>query len=302
VRRAERSSAAAVRTAVDMVDEGLISVEEALERVPLAAMLRKQAPVIARGQRLDVLARGRPWLPGVAAGRAVFTAEAALSRQACGEDVVLVKEAIEREDLPAVVAAQAVVTVAEDPGLMAGTLAVATGRPIVRDAGPLALDAGGTRAVVEDGTLLEEGAMVSVDGDNGLLIAGRVKLVPAQPDPYTSRLLDWCDERARLRIAPAAPAGWAVVRGPSEAATLTTRSVLIDLSAIDHDPAALQETATAALGAGVEQLGVRLGDMPRGGDFELPPGPWTLVVAAGARTWAARLLAARATQLVAAGA
>ncbi|HEY4278243.1 MAG TPA: hypothetical protein VGM91_08495 [Conexibacter sp.] len=259
-RPGRRHPAAAVRIAVDFVDEGLLAPAQALERVPAPAVARLQLPVLASDQALTVLARGRSSSPGVASGRVQLETPGAEP----ADGVVLVCPG----PVPRAAArAAALVTSGAD-----GLRRLAAGPPAVSVPG-LELDLLAGHAVAGDGRAIAEGARVTVDGAAGVVIEGEPKLVGAQLDPALARLLDWCD----------GVEGVVVVGAPQDG------HVVIDL----QDDVALAAAVHEAVAAGAERLALRLPDGPLEIDPRPPHGPWAAVVAGPGQDWAARLLAAR---------
>jgi len=169
-------------------------------------------------------------------------------------------------------------------------------RPAVCHALDLVLDCEHGRARTGSGHVVHAGDPVSVDGRHGLVAAGEARLVPAPPEAYVARVLQWSEEFRQTGIATVAPSAWPRVTSPEAAGDLEAPRVLIDLS-LEPDPEArtraLREIVAALLEAGASELGLVLADRLRGWDPRPPSGPWRLVVASPRLTWAARLLAAR---------
>jgi pyruvate,orthophosphate dikinase len=282
MRPARRSAAAALRIAVDLVDEGLITVEEALQRVPLAALQELQAPVRARDEAPEVLAVGQPVGSGQAAGAVVLDADTAQELAAAGRAVVLICESLSLVTPFAAVAAQAVVC--SDPRRDAtGPLEAGShGHPVVVGATDLTIDRARGRVAVAGKRPLVEGDVVSVDGARGLLARGAARLVPALPDPRVSRFLDWCAERQALPVLTA-----------PELARRLPALPLVEPRWPDVDLAHLRQAVDRAGQDGPDGLALALPSLPPSADLWLPAGPWRAVVAEPERSWAATLLAAR---------
>ena len=185
----QRSGRAAVRLAVAFVEEGLISVEEALGRVGDEQLEAAMAPVFD-GDTGDVVARGLAASPGAAIGVAAFQAERAQRLCDEGREVVLVRPTTAPADLPGVIASVGVVTGRGGPTSHAAVVARGMGRPAVCGAGDVVVAAGGRSATVA-GVVLHEGETVSVDGDRGLVSRGARSRVPAESDPVLARFLAW---------------------------------------------------------------------------------------------------------------
>jgi pyruvate,orthophosphate dikinase len=285
-----RGGAAAVRIAVDMVDEGLIEIEEAIERVPLAALEQLQAPVLAAGQELDVLGAGTPAAPGTAVGVAAFDSGHAEELAAGGADVVLLRPETSPEDIAGMIAARGIVTAVGGRTSHAAVVARGLGRPAVCGVAGLEFEAGEARL---GGRAVRAGDALAVDGDRGLVACGDgVVLAEPEPDRRVARLLDWCDARRRVPIEPASPDAVAVLREPDDARPgLATAVVEVEWEGASS-AALLERTVAAALAADVGSLRFALPETLRDGDLRLPAGPWEAIVAAPG-WWPARLLAAR---------
>ena len=288
-----RAGAAAVRIAVDMVDEGLVEIDEAIERVPLAALEQLQAPVLAAGQELDVLGSGTPAAPGTAVGVAAFDSGQAEELAAGGADVVLLRPETSPEDIAGMIAARGIVTAVGGRTSHAAVVARGLGRPAVCGVAGLEIGAGEARI---GGRAVRAGDALAVDGDRGLVARGDgVALAVPEPDGRVARLLEWCDTRARVPIEPTLPEGLPVLREPGDARPgLTAAAVDVEWEG-QSSGALLERTVQAARAAGVGALRFVLPEALRDGDLRLPPGPWEAIVAARG-SWPARLLAARVSR------
>jgi pyruvate,orthophosphate dikinase len=295
-RAGQRSGPAAVRLAVDMVDEGLIDVDEALDRVPVSAIEQLQAPVFRTRENLDVLGRGTPAAPGAGVGVAVFDSERAQELAADGTSVILLRPETSPEDIGGMIASSGIVTAVGGRTSHAAVVARGIGRPAVCGVENLAIDPAARRAVAPDGRELAEGDVVAVDGNAGLLVLGKVDLVPAQPDTNCARLLTWCDERSKLPIVNDVPEGYVVVSEPEDAAAAGGQPVLVDVPWEGASSAVLLERVVeSALSSGAEALALRIPDTLAGSDLRPPEAPWSHLVVSPGKEWCARLLAARVT-------
>ncbi len=209
-RAGRRSGVAAIRIATDLVDDGLIDVETAIERVPLQALAQLQRPVVPRGDGLDAVVSGTGASCGAATGRAVFDPVEAWRLAERGEEAILVVgpgTAFEPADLR--VAAGLVVTAdADAPGLLFAAWRL--GVPAVCGVAGAPVDAAAGRLAAA-GRVVAQGDVVTIDGDGGALAAGLARLVAPQPDPRVSRFLTWTEERRRVPVETAVPPGFAVV-------------------------------------------------------------------------------------------
>jgi len=220
-RRGKRTIAAAVRIAVDMVEEGLISKEEAIRRVDPGRLDQLLHPTVAPGAARTVIAKGLPASPGAATGRVVFTAEEAVKRADRGEDVILVREETSPEDIQGMSVAQGILTQRGGQTSHAAVVARGMGRCCVVGCSELALHRDGSFSIRE--RLIEgreirvrEGDLITLDGSSGEVMLGDVER--SKPDlegSGLSTLLEWADLLARLGVRANAdtPEDAAVARG-----------------------------------------------------------------------------------------
>ncbi|WP_141580114.1 pyruvate, phosphate dikinase [Actinomadura sp. WMMA1423] len=182
---------AAVRAAVDLVDEGLIGRRTALRRISPRHLRDARTQRLRAGDGSDLLARGRGACPGVAAGRIAVTADRA-ARMAADGPVILVRPATSPLDMHGLAAAAGVVTSRGGPTSHAAVVARAMGRPAVVGAG-LTVDAAAGCVRAGD-RVVPEGTLISVDGTGGEVVIGNPGLAAAVVDDRLHRLLDWADE------------------------------------------------------------------------------------------------------------
>ena len=198
-RRAQRSGHAAVRSAVEMVDEGLISEEEAIARVPPNDLNQLLHPAIDPKAALDLLTTGLPASPGAASGAAVFDADLAEARGRKGEAVILVRRETSPEDFHGMVAARAILTARGGMTSHAAVVARGMGKPCVAGAHDIEVDEAAPAFSV-DGRRIAEGEWITVDGGSGRVYAGKARLVPPELGGHFSRLMGWADARRHLRV------------------------------------------------------------------------------------------------------
>jgi pyruvate,orthophosphate dikinase len=188
----QRSGRAAVALAVDLVDEGLITVAEAVDRVTDEQLAAARAPRFATEPPADALiARGLPASPGAVCGHAAFDPGRAQALRAAGRDVVLLRPTTSPADLPGVIASIGVVTGRGGRTSHAAVVARGMGRAAVCGVGELVV-AADRRSAVLAGHQLTEGELVSVDGDRGVVSRGaRDASSAARTDPALARFLAW---------------------------------------------------------------------------------------------------------------
>ncbi len=191
-RVAQRSGRAAVRVAVAMVDEGLIDVSEALQRVSSEQLEQAAAPGFVRPPTdAERLATGLPGSPGAATGRAVFDSSRALALDAeADEAVILVRPTTSPADVEGMITAAGIVTGRGGRTSHAAVVARGMGRPAVCAVGDVHV-APDARSATVNGRMLVEGEMLSVDGDRGAVARGVLPLAPATGGAELRRLRAW---------------------------------------------------------------------------------------------------------------
>ncbi len=207
-RSAKRTAHAAVRVAVDMVREGVLSKEDALLRVDarsleqlLRARLPSEADLTAQGIR--PLAVGLPASPGAASGRIVFDADEAVRWASEGQEVILIRQETSADDIHGMKAARGVVTAAGGMTSHAAVVARGLGKCCVVGCGGLQIDFR-ERTVRLDGSdsiePLREGDLLTLDGSNGNVFAGALDLVASTTVEELRELMGWADQVRRMRI------------------------------------------------------------------------------------------------------
>jgi pyruvate, orthophosphate dikinase len=204
----KRSAAAALRMAVEMVDEGLIDEVEALKRVTtkqLEAMLHPRFGPNAPAPITTGLAAS----PGAAVGKVVLTSKEAKERGNAGESVVLVRPETSPEDLEGMVASVGMLTARGGLVSHAAVVARGLGKPAVCGANELKIDAkAGT--VTVNGTVIHANDIISIDGTTGQVVIGEVELEIPEDDPNVAKLLTYADKQRRLHV-------WANADTPEDA-------------------------------------------------------------------------------------
>ncbi|MFJ4692281.1 pyruvate, phosphate dikinase [Streptomyces sp. NPDC088766] len=173
----KRTAEAAFAIAAALADEGLITADDGLARVSGEGLARLMFPRFDASAGGEALAHGIPASPGAAVGAAVFSSAEAVRRAAAGEKVVLVRQETTPDDLPGMIAAQAVLTSRGGKTSHAAVVARGMGKVCVCGAEELSVDLDERRFTTPDGTVVEEGTVVSVDGSAGAVYAGAVPLV-----------------------------------------------------------------------------------------------------------------------------
>ena len=198
-RSAKRPAQAAVRFAVDAVEEGLLSRAEAIATIDAASLKALLHPTFAPGAHYEVVARGVAASPGAAKGAIVFTALDAVAAAEAGRDVILVRPFTEADDVAGFHAAKGILTSEGGKASHAALVARGMGRPAVTGAGDLDVDLH-AREVRIDGRVLREGDLIAVDGTSGNITLDDVPLVTPRVDPRFETVLAWCDELRVLGV------------------------------------------------------------------------------------------------------
>jgi len=198
-RSAKRPPHAAVRVAVDMANEGILTRAEAIARLDAAKLEALLHPSFDPEFELAPLATGVPASPGAAKGAIVFDAGRAVERAERGEATILVRPFTEADDVAGFDAARGILTSEGGKASHAALVARGMGRPCVCGASALEIDLE-ARQMRVDGTLLREGEEIAIDGGSGAVTAQDVPLVPAEVDEHFRTVLEWADELRRLEV------------------------------------------------------------------------------------------------------
>jgi pyruvate,orthophosphate dikinase len=195
----KRTVQAAVKIAVDMVRERLISREEAITRIDPRALDQLLHPTFDPNAKRDVLARGLPASPGAATGNVVLTADEAEARAKAGEKVILVRAETSPEDIHGMHAAAGILTGRGGLTSHAAVVARGMGKCCVAGCGALRIDA--ARGEIQfEGQTLRVGEPISIDGSTGEVIRGVVPTVTPELGGEFAELMKWADSMRRLRV------------------------------------------------------------------------------------------------------
>ncbi len=198
-RSGKRTAPAALKLAVDMCKEGLISKEEAVLRLDPSQLDQLLHPAIAEDAVRDVFVKGLPASPGAAVGQIVFDSAEAATLAQSGKAVILVRIETSPEDIHGMHAAKAIVTARGGMTSHAAVVARGMGRPCVCGAGALQIDA--EKGVVRVGSReLKRGDVITVDGAKGQVLVGSVKMVEPMMAGEFGELMGWADNLRRLRV------------------------------------------------------------------------------------------------------
>jgi pyruvate, orthophosphate dikinase len=198
-RSAKRTAAAALKAAVDMVEEGVISREEAVARIDPAQLDQLLHPMIDPGAEFDVAAKGLNASPGAASGAIVLDADTAEERGKTGESVILVRWETTPDDIHGMLEAAGILTAHGGMTSHAAVVARGMGKPCIAGCEQLAIDTDG-RTVRLGEQELSEGDTITIDGGTGRVIVGEVPLVPPQINEDFETILGWADDLRRLKV------------------------------------------------------------------------------------------------------
>jgi pyruvate,orthophosphate dikinase len=198
-RSGKRTAKAALKIAVDMANEGLITRDEAILRVDPAALDQLLHPTLDPNAPRDVLTKGLPASPGAASGIAVFDSDTAEKRAAAGESVILVRVETSPEDIHGMHAAKGILTARGGMTSHAAVVARGMGRPCVSGAGTLSIKA--SEGVMRIGTReVRAGEVLTIDGSTGEVMLGAVPTIQPELAGDFGTLMVWADEVRRLKV------------------------------------------------------------------------------------------------------
>ncbi len=195
----KRTAQAAVKIAVDMVNEGLITKEEAILRVEPASLDQLLHPRLDPNQKLTVAAQGLAASPGAAVGVAVFDADTAAEWGHDKKKVILVRKETTPDDIHGMDAAQGILTATGGMTSHAAVVARGMGKPCVSGVSALKVDDKARRMTV-DGKIVKEGDWISIDGSTGRVYVGAAKTIAAEVSGEFGTFMQWADAMRRLKV------------------------------------------------------------------------------------------------------
>jgi pyruvate,orthophosphate dikinase len=198
-RSGKRTAKAALKIAVDMAAEGLITREEAVLRVDPMALDQLLHPTLDPSASRDVLTKGLPASPGAASGKIVFDADTAEKWNDHGEAVILVRVETSPEDIHGMHAARGILTARGGMTSHAAVVARGMGRPCVSGAGSLAID-NAAKLLRVAGRELKEGDIITIDGSTGEVMAGEVPTLQPELVGDFGTLMEWADAGRRMKV------------------------------------------------------------------------------------------------------
>jgi len=200
-RNAKMNATAFIKTSIDMVNEGLITEEEAILRVEPDMLVQLLHPQLDPRYLREVkpIAKGLPASPGAASGKIVFDADRAETKAKLGEKVILVREETKPEDIHGFFASQGVLTSRGGKTSHAAVVARSMGKPCVCGCEELKIDYEKKEATVRD-IVLREGDVITIDGSTGNVYLGEIPTVEPEFMEDLLVLLEWADEISRLEV------------------------------------------------------------------------------------------------------
>ena len=198
-RSGKRTAPAALKIAVEMVQENIITKEEAILRVEPNALDQLLHPTLDPEGRRDVLTKGLPASPGAAVGKVVFSADEAETMAKDGEDVILVRIETSPEDIHGMHAAKGILTSRGGMTSHAAVVARGMGRPCVSGAGELHIDLK-TGSIEVGGRKVNNHDVITLDGATGQVMLGAVDMIQPELGGEFSELMTWADEVRTMKV------------------------------------------------------------------------------------------------------
>jgi pyruvate, orthophosphate dikinase len=198
-RSGKRTAKAALKIAVDLANEGLISRKEAVARIDASALDQLLHPTIDPNAERNIIATGLPASPGAASGEIVFSSDEAEALKAKDKSIILVRVETSPEDIHGMHAAEGILTTRGGMTSHAAVVARGMGKPCVSGAGALRVDyAAGTMSVA--GHTFKAGDVITIDGSTGQVLAGRVPMTEPALSGEFATLMGWADAVRKLGV------------------------------------------------------------------------------------------------------
>lgn len=199
-RSGKRTAQAAVRTAVEMVEEGLIDKKTALKRLDADQIEQLLHPTIDPKHGKPIIAKGLPASPGAASGKVVFESAAAVEMAAKGEKVILVRKETSPEDIEGMHAAQGILTATGGMTSHAAVVARGMNTCCVSGCMDIVVNPKAQKFVTSSGVEVKEGDIITLNGNTGEVILGEVPTVKVELDENFETILSWADEHAKMLV------------------------------------------------------------------------------------------------------
>jgi len=198
-RNGKRTAKAALRIAVELASEGLITQEEAITRVEPAALDQLLHPTIDPKAERKIIASGLPASPGAASGEIVFNSDDAEAAKKAGRKVILVRVETSPEDIHGMHAAEGILTTRGGMTSHAAVVARGMGKPCVSGAGSIRVDYSAQTMTVA-GQILKKGDVLTIDGSTGQVLLGQVKMLEPELSGEFATLMGWADKVRRMKV------------------------------------------------------------------------------------------------------
>ncbi len=198
-RSGKRTAKAALKVAVELANEGLVSKDEAVTRIDPASLDQLLHPTIDPSATRKVIATGLPASPGAASGEIVFSSDEAEALKAQGRKVILVRVETSPEDIHGMHAAEGILTTRGGMTSHAAVVARGMGKPCVSGAGNLRVDYA-ANAMSAGGVTLKKGDVVTIDGSTGQVLAGKVPMLEPELSGEFATVMSWADAKRRLKV------------------------------------------------------------------------------------------------------
>jgi pyruvate,orthophosphate dikinase len=198
-RGGKRTAKAALRIAVELANEGLITKEDAVSRIDPASLDQLLHPTIDPAARRDVIATGLPASPGAASGEIVFSSDEAAKLQADGRKVILVRIETSPEDIHGMHAAEGILTTRGGMTSHAAVVARGMGKPCVSGCGTIRVDYGRGTMTIGSRTF-KTGDVITIDGAIGQVLAGRMAMIEPELSGEFNTLMGWADQVRKLGV------------------------------------------------------------------------------------------------------
>ena len=198
-RNGKRTARAALRLAVDLANEGLITREEAISRVEPSALDQLLHPTIDPNAKREPIATGLPASPGAASGEIVFSADEAEALKQSGRKTILVRVETSPEDIHGMHAAEGIVTTRGGMTSHAAVVARGMGKPCVSGVGSMRIDYAAQK-LTASGQTLKKGDIVTIDGATGQVFAGAIPMVKPELTGDFATLMEWADKVRRMKV------------------------------------------------------------------------------------------------------
>lgn len=198
-RGGKRTAKAALRIAVELANEGLISKQEAVTRIDPASLDQLLHPTIDPNAKRDVIATGLPASPGAASGEIVFSSDEAAKLQSDGRKVILVRIETSPEDIHGMHAAEGILTTRGGMTSHAAVVARGMGKPCVSGCGTIRVDYGrGTMSI--GSRTFKTGDVITIDGSLGQVLAGRMPMIEPELSGEFGTLMNWADQVRKIGV------------------------------------------------------------------------------------------------------